>query len=478
MRKKLFFLLSLTINISYVFAQITLSADPTFGNNGFVYQNISSPLLSSYYLSNDKKLISSFEEAITTQSGSYLRPNMTRVDENGIVTTEYIGPSGTNLDLPFITNYNGNQYQVIENQYSELRRYNYNHILDATFGSNGSIPNIIIGYFPDNSILASNSPGNFIKYSSSGQIDNSFGNNGVVINNTGLVPQYGLLKDNHYYYSSNIQSMTVNGLKKINYNTGNLDTSYGNNGTGIISNTPVYLEKIHLLPNGEVINVYRANNTSTQYYVSKTLVNGQLDTLFGNGTGYIILPQILNGKTLSYSPNYNDSTHYISSKNNTFFICVPHLIPNTIMGEAFVLSYSISNGEKIFINNSDNYLATGLSLGNYAEIYPHIEVRDSSLYIIYNDQLMRYNIGNSTLSLSEVDTSDNKIYVNNPVDSKLNTQTKIDILKVDIYNQIGSLVLTDSYKSSIDISHLITGVYNVKFILKNGKTITKTIIKK
>lgn len=474
-------MLSLTANFAIAYSQISLSPDSTFGTNGMVNLNINYPIIMSYQLTQDKKFIASYEEGVDTPSGGYIRTNITKVNENGQAMVEYLSPP--NFQIPVIY-YNGNQYQAtlpnsVDYFQKVIARYNPNYTLDTTFGNNGYIDQsldyqLISSLQTGSTLFFSNSLGTLMKYTPSGQIDTSYGNGGTVICDTPNLAFYGNGSvQNNYYYNYPDPVLSVNGFKKINITTGNSDTSYGNSGTGIISNSPVYLQKLQLLPNGETINIYRTNNNSTQYYLSKTLANGQLDQSFGNNAGYISLPQQINNKTIDYSYTGN-----LALKDNNLLIAVPQDVTPSSLEEAFIIGYSLSTGLPITINNS-GYLATNMSTGNtFPSNLPNLEVRDNSLYLIYGDKVTRYTVNNLTLQSVETIKKSINIGINNPFENELIIHTNDDISKVEIYSHNGSLVYNGNYKPLINTDYLTRGGYTIKFVLKNGETVIKKAIKK
>ncbi len=81
------------------------------------------------------------------------------------------------------------------------------------------------------------------------------------------------------------------------------------------------------------------------------------------------------------------------------------------------------------------------------------------------------------LSVAEFDANKVSIYPN-PTSGILNIVTTTEIAKVDIYNQLGQLVLTVKEKSTIDISSLSQGVYVMTLKDASGNIFTKKVIRK
>lgn len=65
----------------------------------------------------------------------------------------------------------------------------------------------------------------------------------------------------------------------------------------------------------------------------------------------------------------------------------------------------------------------------------------------------------------------------NPTTGILKIKSKISISKIEVYNQLGQQILSNSGKTQIDLSKLSSGIYFLKIIGTNGKSGTTKIIK-
>lgn len=65
-----------------------------------------------------------------------------------------------------------------------------------------------------------------------------------------------------------------------------------------------------------------------------------------------------------------------------------------------------------------------------------------------------------------------------PTDGILNIKSKTAIAKLEIYNMLGQLVLSNSLQKNIDISNVNPGAYFIKIVDKNGILVIKKIMKK
>jgi uncharacterized delta-60 repeat protein len=195
-----------------------------------------------------------------------------------------------------------------------LVRYNANGTLDKTFGSSKT-PGIVVtpafgssGDFvnalalqSDGKILeagatSSNLTGAIAvaRYTSTGQLDSSFGNNGVVI---GLAPPgaaaaaNGILVQNGgaVVLAGTAKTTTSDALVMARLTSaGHLDTTFGSSNTGFatISNM-VYGDAIARAPNGDLLAAGTAgtwgNWASFDFGIAAFLPNGTPDTTFGTG---------------------------------------------------------------------------------------------------------------------------------------------------------------------------------------------------
>ncbi|GAB0156909.1 hypothetical protein CHRYSEOSP005_21760 [Chryseobacterium sp. Alg-005] len=85
----------------------------------------------------------------------------------------------------------------------------------------------------------------------------------------------------------------------------------------------------------------------------------------------------------------------------------------------------------------------------------------------------------SSLSTADLDHVENPISVYpNPSSDLITLQSKDDIKKMNLTNAEGKLVLKTSHSKTLNISGLPNGVYLLQGELKNGKIITKKVVKK
>lgn len=225
--------------------------------------------------------------------------------DDGIVITDFYGESDGIRSVVQLSTDKIIALGSFSNQsvaYQTLSKYLLNGDVDVTFGDNG---NFIIDYGnpfafykaiaaqEDDKIIVSTTSdindGDFLiaRHLPNGNLDNSFGNNGIVqtdigedlfykskLQNDGKITLFGSSRINNNYNISLIRYLT----------NGNLDTSFGNNGVSIVDlEVDIFNILSVLIQENGLINVLITTN-----YAPKTLLmlqyteNGVLDTSFGN----------------------------------------------------------------------------------------------------------------------------------------------------------------------------------------------------
>jgi len=66
----------------------------------------------------------------------------------------------------------------------------------------------------------------------------------------------------------------------------------------------------------------------------------------------------------------------------------------------------------------------------------------------------------------------------NPTKGILTIQSKTNIVQIEIYNQLGQLVLSNNEENTIDISNVGQGLYFIKILDENGNIGTQKVVKK
>ena len=161
-------------------------------------------------------------------------------------------------------------------------RYNANGSLDNSFGNNGIVipsygmnPGLIGDHLKiqaDGKILVQ-SAGNLARYNTNGSLDITFGLDGIV---TDYFNDFAIQADGKIVITS------AWSIKRYNTN-GSLDATFGVDGIATITPTPTvygYLSNLAIQTDGKIIvNGYQATNQS--FILSRFNTNGSLDNTFG-----------------------------------------------------------------------------------------------------------------------------------------------------------------------------------------------------
>ncbi|MDR3647210.1 MAG: hypothetical protein P4L22_06730 [Candidatus Babeliales bacterium] len=187
-----------------------------------------------------------------------------------------------------------------------LARYNTDGTLDNSFGTNGIVINSKLTPVPFMRIvLQSNGEiitgGNIdskiglVKYKTDGTIDNSFGNNGMVITSFGPNFQTNISDIGIYNDKIIAAGISVNGtnvyysLAKYN-NDGSPDNSFGTNGlvNKTLTAAQVVIFKIAIQNDGKIVTggtSFPPNNPKlfeSTFVITRTNIDGTIDSSFGN----------------------------------------------------------------------------------------------------------------------------------------------------------------------------------------------------
>ena len=207
-------------------------------------------------------------------------------------------------------------------------RYNNNGSIDNTFGNNGKIishmghlitylGNVYYGVYsyeyanaviiqPDGKIIVGgdsythtgcydyyggvycNPAFAMVRYNSNGTVDNSFGNNGKVVDSVSLLYcSAAILQSDGKILVTGYGGWATNGFITNRYNSdGNLDNSFGVNGKAITvigQNNQSYASSIYYQPDGKILVAGNTNfNTIHDFVVVRYNANGIPDNSFSN----------------------------------------------------------------------------------------------------------------------------------------------------------------------------------------------------
>ncbi|MBB6371415.1 T9SS type A sorting domain-containing protein [Chryseobacterium shigense] len=458
-------------------AQITLTKDLSFGNNGIVQLSTGNP--SSYQLFHYNTPTFQGDKLFINQPVYDATRKFSRLNHNGSLDTTF----GTNGEVTFpttpTTDYRFLSFYADANQFylDSGEKYFSNGLQDTGFGNiNTPLADNYLSHYkiilPDGKIISRN-PQNIKKYLPTGAPDTTYGNNGVVALDPSLeftLDKHGDLKhfDQNFLYEVVYSSYNqLPYIRKINIATGNLDLSYGQNGYSYFFGT-LTLPQIYygssFVPQSNNLFIHNTYN-STDGQITRTNAAGILDSSFGiNGEINYPASHILNGD--QYEITENSPILY-----EDYVFLVFHFVDTNGVEKFEFRGYDYS-GNPITINNNLHYI--------FQDLDPFEQliflIKDNYLYAFFDNKISRYIIGESTLSTQEnVETKELFQFIN-PFHDELNFKTSEKIKSIEIYDESGRLVLKGK-DSAINTSTLQKGVYLITITTQSNKLISKKGIK-
>ncbi|KXH79647.1 T9SS type A sorting domain-containing protein [Chryseobacterium kwangjuense] len=411
-----------------------------------------------------------------------------------------------NPDGSIYFTYNRNNSSTGGLEKSFLSKLNVNGTVDHTFGTNGELQ---LPYFTDDSQVKLQPDGKLVILSSSdsgpmivrvlptGQLDSSFGSNGI----SSAVPalgidenggSYGIILQNGKILVHGVDTSSDPVKHRIYRLTaaGAIDTTFGNNGSiftlGTWSNlTSTFvdnqlnivcghangtLEKFN--PDGQPLTGFGNNGMVQTIYNSGGIMDSNNQILLANGVGQI--SRFKPDGTLDSSFNFNPVVSIpfpiwilsIVEKNDYYYIGGAKEVNNDIR---FFISKLNQNGT---IDPSFNYYVESNSSLNYLN---DMIINQNNIIANGNGYIVKYLVNNPTLSATEILKANTEISFENPVKQHLVYQSKEKVSKIEIYSQDGKLAKT-LLGSNTNVSDLLKGVYLAKVTFENKKVVTKKLV--
>ena len=177
---------------------------------------------------------------------------------------------------------------------------------------------------------------------------------------------------------------------------------------------------------------------------------------------------------------YLSSLSYASIVNQWIYFTVlidydSHLLrlyKNSVEFASFVIDNSILANQ--FFPNGEYKLASRFSQSNYADTkMDDIRIYDRTLSqeeitSLYNEDI---------LGINSEDYNNTILLYPNPTRGVINIKSNTLIVQINIYNQLGQLVLSNKDRNNINLSSLRQGVYFCKILDENGNINTYKISK-
>lgn len=449
-------------------AQIQLQRDTTFGNNGIFTYNQGNGYGAEIFIQDDNSLL-------LTNNKTDMIPNryVVKISPNGTLDNSFAQNGYLQLDNSpdtfhiFLQGNGGKFYINYADPYvspinNRIISYNANGTINTNFSNNGTLAynfGIWDGYFTsteDGGLLLTKTDG-FTKYLNTGNLDQAVGTNGfVAFNNSYYSVEPIATKGNKLFFDN------FAGIKRVDVHT----PSVVEKEEASIYVNPILYENYNVrVKNNYGLYYFRStkdsnySNLFTTIRLMKTDEN-LLPSSFGNNP-YIDLPINPNGSSgVIYTPN-----------GNYLIIGTPQT-----SGPSSFLAYN-ENGSQINVNSQQFFTDSGIPPYLSFDLYS----KGNAIYMVgidgNNVLVIKYNIteNQSTLSTTE-NSADDTIVVNNPFDNSIIAKDeKKLILKMDLYNYSGTLILSTN-KKEMSTLNVPKGNYILKITTKAG-VVNKKLIK-
>ena len=462
----------------------------SFGNNG--YANLSFEGGNAHSITPHHSLLQNDGKFLVGGQGQYLSVCRFNADgtkdvdfnsnfkynEINSTTNKLAIQSDQKILVGYYSSFNNNTGKII------ISRINPTGTIDNTFATNGELEIPLYSISSDNKfeILVDTNDNFFVignnfqstsvptmqikihKFNANGQIDNSFGNNGVVSNST-LTHTSALLSNNNIF---------VGGFKDNDFAitkilpSGAVDTTFGTNGL-VTTDFSIRNDKINKLMLTPTNKIMALGVSSGIIGLAKYNLNGSFDTSFG-----------IQGRTLVEHPpivdaivNQDETIIFINKENLDF-----QLKKISAVGEL----------ETNFGDNGSIY--TDFYSGNDTPVNLFVQPDNKLVAIGYNSKLIlsRYNANANVLFIETTTDFASKInYYPNPFVDRLTVEfdnnTSEDIINFRLIDYTGkSIFTTQKYaeigKNKIDVnmpSSLSKGYYILNITIGNQEKNIKLI---
>ncbi len=498
---KTIILLSVFI-LTFAKGQVPGTQDMSFGTNGkteYLYDPASVKGFHGYTMNilPDNRFFVGGVSNWGCSSNQYYTGVLTKFTSNGIPDTSF-GQNGANGNFGVITEIqpasDGN-YLII-NQYANLTKINAAGNPVTSWGTNGSISLPYEQTIRDwketstHEIIMTTVKRNYdnklyttlYKFNPDGSVQTAFGNNGKIEFGTSpnwILTNVNIDNDGNYIFTGKKTiGATYGDANIVVYKTnpqGLPIATFGTNGSLTITNYIAYDNKQHfsfLTPDNSIVistigKMGPASNN--RCLIMKVLANGTLDSNFNNG--------------FKYTSNYMEpiSSYYI---DNSFYI----------VGEMGNISYMIgkinSSGNVDNTYNSGGYITIPRLTGNHngtrtmlhgdkiilAETMDNFYCAQSNWKLV----MRRFSFDSFTpLSTNETTFTKNINIYPNPADNRIFLEgfdRGIELVSID-GKKIKADLKDEGKTISMDISHLIKGMYIITGKNSNGKIVSKKFFK-
>ncbi|HOY48021.1 MAG TPA: T9SS type A sorting domain-containing protein [Flavobacteriales bacterium] len=482
--------------------------DSTFGINGIVHYTFEQRNLGfNYKLQPDGKIL-----VVGVQSdgnnGSQQYPFIARFNSNGTPDTTFGDHGSRKINsigaCEFLNVYLLDEGKLLctggpTNYSNVIMQFDSTGNVDPTFGNNGvvqhSIPagiNFFNSFFSmmrtDGKII-SVAPawmgGDFRQavlscFDTQGELDTTFGNQGFFIDYDFYIAngfKYAIQSDDKVIIAQQNTTETAMNIRRYNTN-GSVDTTYGNGGTVSIPapNSPSRIQFLTLLANDDVIIGYQENGDVPKY--KKVDVNGLEVTDFTlNGGSSFQFPTNDDKGRVALTTSSGEMV--IAGSQNSFSLT--RFIANTsipnITISGVTLNSNVGNLESTF-----QWFLNGNLIAN--ETSSSIEISQNGMYTVEVTNAWGCNTSDQleVINLGEESISSIKFSVfPNPAEQILTIQSKDNtLISIRIFDVSGKLIKSETSNATftnIKVDEFTSGLYFLEIKSENQITQTKFIKK-
>lgn len=502
--------------------------DTSFGNQGKIvesFPNQQSRPVEKLPLENGNFLLLSFKYVWQFGNWSNFQFYLSRYDSNGQLDTSF----GTNGFLVYpLTSTNSGRAPLLDmiklndgkimvycyhNNISTLLRLTNTGNIDNNFGQNGEV-NLSIGEFyrilqtADNKFIllgqyfdGYNNMYQFARLNANATLDTSFGTNGIkVVDLTSY--RFDIMTNVQYTSDNKIiiigmsydQMTTTKGVVSRFTASGNLDTSFGTNGTITLNvntsgNNAILNDVILQQSNGVIVVCGDAMSPGgtggfygAQPFLAKINTNGTMVQQFGsNGIKY-------------YNPSFNanDSFKNITFHNDNILISGSASYPFPYMQTYYYLRLVKSDGSDVsdFGTNGTLHFNLSTTSPDFVNSFNKSIIVNNNIYGLGMSTYVSgldyattfFKLKEGTLNTTKREMDSFNIYPN-PANSIVNIsgQKNVEIEQIKIIDTSGKTIFTKNFarqqEIQMDVSFLASGTYILTISTAKGST-THKLIKK
>lgn len=471
--RKLYFTL-LLLKTLFIAAQ-SIIPDNAFANNGiynFENKTTGHSIINSLILPDGKIIVSGMRINSSKNDEVFI----SKINQDGSLDTSFANNgfyTGFQNTAAYSTNLFvlANKIIVFYDDIGYIIKLNMDGTPDNSFGVNGILQLPNNNYSEENSIS-----GDFLfttrENNNQTYLDKIDVNTGSLVISkliSGVKNPNGVyLRLNNKLLIKSTDNITFSHLITLIDFNGEIDTTFGNNGTAVL-NTMNSIDEIeqsydYISLDDDNNIIYGLSNDNTfESSIKKFNSNGILDTTFGNN-GICALPNSLISclKTLSNKIYFSGG----SSANNAINLLLGRLNPDGQADNTFN-----QNGKFIYDTNQDIEWAESFNILSPNSILVAGEI-NSNGNIIYLSKFINSN------NLSTIEFGGkNEIFFENPIDTNLNFNTSEKIDSVEIYTLEGKLIKIVEQNNEL-VNDFQKGVYIAKIKFTNGKISIKKLLKK